>query len=144
MITRDKVSDLLLSFNIPPNIKGFRYIVDAVMEYENYKPMMNVYVDVAKKNKDYHANIERAIRHAFSKLDFQDKRIADFFGNTKKSNGELIATIYLKLNRGQENTENKKEFTDSDLEIVKRLKVFFASMERELDKILEESEGMKE
>lgn len=141
MLTRNKVENLLFDFGISPNIKGFRYIVDAVMEYENYKPMMNVYVDVAKKNKDYHTNVERSIRHAFSKLDFQDRRIAEFFGDTKKSNGELIATIHLKLSRDP--IENKEQLSKTDIDIIKRLKVFLDSMVREIDKILEESEEQK-
>lgn len=134
MITKEKVEDLLFGFGITPNLAGFRYIVDAVTIY-NKQPICNIYIDVAHMNKTTYTSVERAIRHAFSKLNFQDEKVVEFFGNSKRNNGELISTIHLKLSRGT----NEKLPINSDLDVIKRFKDLIRKFEEELDKLLEES-----
>lgn len=135
MITKENVEDLLFGFGITPNLAGFRYIVDAVTIYDN-QPICHLYRNVAHMNNTNYASVERAIRHAFSKLDFHDEKVVTFFGNQKRNNGELIATIHLKLSRGA----NEKPPIKSDLDVIKRFKDLISKFEEELDKLLEESE----
>lgn len=95
MITRDKVGDLLFSFGISPSLKGFQYIVDAVLFYEqdNNQPITKIYVDVASKYKTTHVSVEKAMRHAFSKMDRKSEKVIDIFGEYASTNKECIAII---------------------------------------------------
>lgn len=95
MITKDRVGDLLFSVGISPGLKGFQYIIDAVLLYEqdNNQPITNIYVDVASKHKAQPTSVERVIRHAFSKMDRKREKVIDIFGEYASTNKEYIAII---------------------------------------------------
>ena len=103
MITKQNVGDLLFSVGISPSLKGFQYIIDAVLLYEqdNNQPITKIYVDVASKHKAQPASVERAIRHAFSKMDRKSQKVVDIFGEYASTNKEYVAIICWHL-RGRE------------------------------------------
>ena len=70
----------LLKFNIPADIKGFKYLNQAIQLYDPDIRIMELYDLIASKNNDTVYRVERAIRHAISKTD------------TKMTNGNFIAT----------------------------------------------------
>ena len=71
---RRKIEDRLLELGIKPNLNGFGYICDfieLIIDDEERKfKMMYLYSFVAKKNKTTSTSVERAIRHAISKINF--------------------------------------------------------------------------
>lgn len=95
MITRDKVGELLFSVGISPSLKGFQYIIYSVLLYEqdNNQPITNIYVDVASKHNATPTSVERAMRHAFSKMDRKSQKVVDIFGEYASTNKEYIAII---------------------------------------------------
>jgi hypothetical protein len=95
MITKQNAGDLLFSVGISPSLKGFQYIIDAVLLYEQdtTQPITNIYVDVASKHKAQPTSVERAIRHAFSKMDRKSEKVIDIFGKYASTNKEYVAII---------------------------------------------------
>ena len=72
---RRKIEDKLLELGIKPNLNGFGYICDfieLIIDDEERKfKMMYLYSFVAKKNKTTSTSVERSIRHAISKINFE-------------------------------------------------------------------------
>lgn len=95
MIAGDRVGDLLFSVGISPSLKGFQYIIDAVLLYEqdNNQPITNIYVDVASKYKATPTSVERAMRSAFAKMDRKSEKVIDIFGEYASTNKEYVAII---------------------------------------------------
>jgi hypothetical protein len=104
MITKDRVGDLLFSVGISPSLKGFQYIIYAVLLYEQdtTQPITNIYVDVASKHKTTHVSVERAMRHAFSKMDRKSEKVIDIFGEYASTNKEYVAIICWHLREREE------------------------------------------
>lgn len=136
MITRKEVENLLLDFGITPNIKGFHYITEAVMQYAVGKPIGNIYIDVASVYKTNYSSAERAIRHAFTKLNFDDVKVANFFKGCQRNNSGYISTIYLKLSREK---QTEVSSTSSSLDIRDLLEVFY-KFKNDVERLLQESE----
>lgn len=70
---RENIEKILLKVGIMPNLKGFRYICDAVeMIAHGETATMEIYRSIAQKNNDKnYYTVERAIRHSKSKMDGQ-------------------------------------------------------------------------
>ena len=67
---RNRIEEALLKMGIPANMKGFRYITDAVqilMEDLDTPLVKVIYADIAKKNKTKSSRVERCIRSAFER-----------------------------------------------------------------------------
>ena len=95
MITKDRVGDLLFSVGISPSLKGFQYIIYAVLLYEqdNNQLITNIYFDVASKYKATQKSVERAMRGAFAKMDRKSEKVIDIFGEYASTNKEYVAII---------------------------------------------------
>ena len=96
---RKTIEDLVLSFGIPPQIKGFKYLCDAIELKMNGKDAIfkEIYITIAEKNEDAVHNVDRAIRHAITKIDVS--AWAKFGAGGLKSS-EVISTFALKIKRG--------------------------------------------
>lgn len=70
---RENVEKILLEVGIMPNLKGFRFICDAVeMIAHGASATIEIYRSIAQKSNERSLyTVERAIRHAKSKLDEQ-------------------------------------------------------------------------
>jgi hypothetical protein len=86
---RQIVGDKLIAANILPNLKGFHYIVDAVLDYNAHTPVMIIYDRVANAHKTTRANVWRSIQHAKEKSEVYKKY----------SNTEFIALLRWELER---------------------------------------------
>lgn len=108
-----KVKALLMNLGILANLKGYKYIVDAIILYmkaENPVRMMeDVYLRIAEKFNDKTLRVERSIRHAIENAwygEYDEKLYAQVFGDVTKfkrgkpTNSEFIAIVaeYLKIN----------------------------------------------
>ena len=99
---RRKIEDRLLGLGIKPNLNGFCYICDCVeliMDDEERKfKMMYLYSVVAKNNKTTSRSVERAIRHAISKINFEcwNERYT-YSTCSNLSNSEFLYTLALRI-----------------------------------------------
>ena len=104
---RNKAINALLELGIPANTKGFLYITDAMeaidenegLQYKTYQ----LYEEIAKKYGGVTASkVERAIRHAFSEVTaYKNVEAVEKWLTLsgRMSNGNLLAILYIRLNR---------------------------------------------
>ncbi len=59
----------LLNLKMPADIKGFEYLNQAIQVYEPGMQITKLYEQIVKCNNDTPSRVERAIRHAISKID---------------------------------------------------------------------------
>lgn len=96
---RKKCEEILLKLGITPDLKGFVYIADAVeiINSEDVK-VTTMYEMVAKRRNTQWTRIERAIRHAISKVTPTSKEFIECIGDvdiSKKSNGHITNSSFL-------------------------------------------------
>ena len=99
---RRKIEDRLLELGIKPNLKGFGYICDfieLIIDDEERKfKMMYLYSVVAKKNNTTSTSVERSIRHAISKINFEcwnERYVHSTRSNL--TNAEFLYTLALRI-----------------------------------------------
>ena len=99
---RRKIDDRLLELGIKPNLNGFGYICDfieLIIDDEERKfKMMYLYSVVAKNNKTTSTSVERAIRHAISKINFEcwNERYV-YSRRSNLTNAEFLYTLALRI-----------------------------------------------
>ena len=68
-MNRNKVEDVLFAIGIPANVKGLKYIIDAMEIIERDGCTVSItgvlYPEVADMNHTTPSRVERDIRHAF-------------------------------------------------------------------------------
>lgn len=105
---KNRATNALIEMGVPANIKGFRYIVDAMClfedeEYRDGKTMV-LYWEIGKMHGVRAQNVERAIRHAFGialnkgHLSAIQKYLS--FDNT--TNGSQLYLLYIRLKQEME------------------------------------------
>ena len=104
---RRKIENRLLELGIKPNLKGFSYICDSVeMITDDTVPkhkMMYLYEVVAKKNNTTSTSVERAIRHAITKVDLGNWNERYTYSTCSKlSNSEFLYTLALRIKQEDE------------------------------------------
>ena len=88
-MSREAIGDKLIASGILPNLKGFAYIVDAVLDYGPSAPAGMIYTGVAKRNGTTAARVERGIRHAKGKSEIYKNH----------TNNEFIALLRWELRK---------------------------------------------
>ena len=95
-----KISEALVAIRIYPNLKGYKYIIEAVKIFkdsgDSLRITKTIYPEIAKKYNDKNARIERAIRHAINIA--EQKNYADSYPWKHSSfyhytNSEFIALL---------------------------------------------------
>ncbi len=108
-MTREKIEDVLIKMGIPVSIKGFEYIVDAVMLLEEQGSTISItkvlYPEIAKRRNSSSSKIERAIRHALSvarsrRGDYATSK--HYIGFANMSNSNSIKQLHMMLKREEE------------------------------------------
>lgn len=116
---RSKVEDVLFAIGIPANVKGFKYITDAMEVLENDGCGISVtkwlYPEIAKKNKATPSRVERAIRHAFeiaksARGDYEN--FEKYIGFVNTTNSAALISLYKHIKRESEGMEKEDEQTD--------------------------------
>jgi len=101
------ITRILLRLGVPPNIKGFRYLRDAISDVIEDISLLSeitkrLYPNIARKNNDTASRVERDMRHAINTAWARAGRtelIVKLFGDSiskktgKPTNGQLIAAI---------------------------------------------------
>lgn len=94
-----KIDNILDKIGIPINIKGYRYIVQAVQILEKNKKnkLMNIYKEIAEKEEVRPQAVERAIRFAYER---KKEELKETLGlNCTLNNSILIQTILREMER---------------------------------------------
>ena len=109
---KNKAMNALIDMGVPANIKGFKYIVEAMCLYSEediwkLSKATFLYEKIAEKNNDKVSTVERAIRHAFSialtkgNINVVEKYLT--FQNT--TNANLLAVFYIRLSQEEKKYE---------------------------------------
>lgn len=112
---RKKVGDALLRLGITPDLKGFNYIIDMVdmIDKEGDIKIVNGYAIVGKKYNAEGSRVERAIRHAISKINTSSKEFDKYIGanavNYEKGNITNSAFLYTMHYRLKEDENASRE-----------------------------------
>lgn len=115
-MNREYVEDVLMKIGIPARVKGFKYIVDAVMllDEEEWKcpKYTALYYSIAKMNNSTASRTERAIRHAFgiARSSRGDYDMAEhYIGFINCENSNSIASLYRMIKKEITEMENKQQ-----------------------------------
>lgn len=115
-MNREYVEDVLMKIGIPARVKGFKYIVDAVMlldeEEWKYPKYTALYYSIAKMNNSTASRTERAIRHAFgiARSSRGDYDMAEhYIGFINCENSNSIASLYRMIKKEITEMENKQQ-----------------------------------
>lgn len=89
-----KIIELLLELGIPASVSGFDYLARAIeLSVDNKLTICKeVYEPIAKEFKTESTRVERAIRHAVTKI---DKSIYAKYGGRYFRNSDVICTLAL-------------------------------------------------
>ncbi len=83
---RKKIENALFELVITPDLRGFDYICRGVeiiaSSKEKVDMVKGLYIDIAKEFNTTQAGVERAIRHAFAKVDKESEAFAHSFTST--------------------------------------------------------------
>ena len=118
---KDKIEDTLLSLGVPPQLRGFAYIADAVdIGISNpsslYQITKVLYPDVAKRNGTTPTRVERAIRNAIDSTYMGAKnseRLRTKLGDVaalseRPTNSAFISVLCKKLSRNADSLSDQE------------------------------------
>lgn len=100
---KNKTINALLEMGMPANNKGFQYIVDAMVMFEDDEvrngKITYLYRLIAKKHNASWSNVERCIRNAFEVVLTRGnlKAVEKYLTMQSPTNGNLLHTLYLRL-----------------------------------------------
>lgn len=101
---RKKIENALLELGITPNLRGFGYICRAVeiilASQGKMRVVEGLYAEIAKECDSSIACVERAIRHAFTKVDVESRAFIQYLGTDKLTNSALLYTLAYRLREG--------------------------------------------
>ena len=102
---KNKAVNALIEMGMPANIKGFRYIVGAMEMFEEDEMWREkttfLYYKLSKMYDTTPANVERAIRHAFSVVLKKGylEAVEKYLSTSCTSNGNLLSVFFLRLSQ---------------------------------------------
>lgn len=107
------------AIGIPANVKGFKYISDAMDIYENdgcgVSTTKWLYPEIARRNNTVASRVERDIRHAFeiansTRGDYEN--FEKYIGFVNTTNSAALISLYKHIKRESEGLEKEDEQTD--------------------------------
>lgn len=105
-IQEKDVHKILLKIGIPPNLKGYRYIIVAtglIMGSTEYMQHVTkgLYIDIASRCDTTPGCVESAIRHAITVacLRGNSEFLCKITGNSSPTNTQFLAAVYFYLTR---------------------------------------------
>lgn len=105
---KKKTTEVLLEIGVPFNIKGFKYIVDAMCLFEEDKQwkngkLMALYYKIANMNNVSCAIVERSIRYAFEVALQKGKTeiVNKYLVKENATNGNLLRILYFRLSEDE-------------------------------------------
>ena len=98
---KKKVEEILIEMGVYPNLSGFDYICKAVEIISESKERMKIvdglYADVAKAFDSTNHKVERAMRHAISKMDRESEAFKKYIGIKDTTNSAVLYTLATRL-----------------------------------------------
>lgn len=100
---KNKTINALIEMGMPANIRGFHYIVDAMIMFEEKdectERTTELYQKIAEMHNTTAQRVERAIRHAFQIVlkDGYLESVEKYLTLQRATNGNLLHTLYLRL-----------------------------------------------
>lgn len=100
---KNKTINALLEMGMPANNKGFQYIVDAMVMFEDDDvrngKITYLYALIGKIHNTTYYGVERCIRHAFEIVLARGnlKAVEKYLTMQSPTNGNLLHTLYLRL-----------------------------------------------
>lgn len=135
-MNRDKVEDVLFAIGIPANVKGFKYIIDAMEIIERDGCTVSItgvlYPEVADMNRTTPSRVERAMRHAFETANSErgDYEVFEkYIGHINTNNGAALTSLYKRIKREEE--EEKADMANRIAEISPELESVIRKVVRE-------------
>lgn len=102
---KNKAMNALLEMGMPANVKGFQYITDAMVLFEEDKAwrlkLTALYHKIAEMNGVTPSGVERAIRHAFSIVLTRGylEAVERYLTMQNTTNGNLLSVFFLRLSQ---------------------------------------------
>ena len=97
------IEKILFELNIYPDIKGFIYIPEALeLIRKGHEKVTAIYEIIAKKHKVTVTAVERCIRHAFGRMNWEKHFVKDMFGECPRTNGTLLFMMDYRLKKWAE------------------------------------------
>ena len=102
---KNKAVNALIEMGMPANVKGFQYITDAMVLFEEDRAwrlkLTALYYKIAEMNGTTPSRVERAIRHAFSIVLTSGylEAVEKYLTLQKTTNGNLLATFFFRLSQ---------------------------------------------
>lgn len=134
-MNRNKVEDVLFAMGIPANVKGFKYIIDAVQIISRDGCTVSItgvlYPEVADMNHTTPSRVERAIRHAFEIANSNrgDYEVFEkYIGHINTNNGAALTSLYKRIKREEE----------EKAEMAKRIAEISPELESMIRKVVQE------
>lgn len=100
---KNRTVNALLSMGMPADIKGFGYIVEAMILFEEEEwregKTTALYFKIAQRKNTTPSRVERAIRHAFGETlkKGNNEAIQKYLSFCNTTNGNLLHVLYLRL-----------------------------------------------
>lgn len=98
---KNKIEDVLMELGITPNLSGFNYICRSVemimISKQRLKIVDGLYADVATEFGTKKSRVDRAIRHAFSKIDVESEAFVKYLNTNKMTSSALLYTLAYRL-----------------------------------------------
>lgn len=108
---KNRAINALAEIGMPADIKGFEYIVDMMVLYQDEKErhagIVNNYNSIAEKRNSTAPRVERAIRHAFGVAISKGNAVAveKYLSFNNTTNGNLLHLLFLRLEQEAEEEE---------------------------------------
>lgn len=102
---KNKAMNALLEMGMPANIKGFRYIAEAMALFEEDRAwrlkLTALYYKIAEMNAVTPAGVESAIRYAFSIVLTKGylEAVEKYLTMQNTTNGSLLTVFFLRLSQ---------------------------------------------
>lgn len=111
MIKKEAIQDALLEMGLMPHVKGFNYLVDAVMYIDENSQYYigDIYQALADKYQTSVSRAERSIRYALMCIRNNISKhevIERYLGMDRLSNSKSLVKFHLMLRREHEGGEN--------------------------------------
>lgn len=100
---KNKAINALIEMGMPADIKGFHYIADAMLLFEDISfrngKITTLYYKIGQMSDVSPTRVERAIRHAFSIVlkDGAPGYVDKYLTRKHTTNGNLLHVLYLRL-----------------------------------------------
>lgn len=108
---KNRATNALIEMGMPADLKGFEYIVDMMVLYqdeeERYAGIVKNYCTIAEKRNSTASRIERAIRHALEVVLTTGnlEAVKKYLSFYRTTNGSQLHLLYIRLKQQEEEGE---------------------------------------